>query len=72
MDVSPQEPKPSTLTQIKEGAKDIYRRLSGSKKGQYSRVPTTDDADFKTTLQKSKTEGQTKGTYAISIGNYKY
>ena len=39
--------------------------MSGSKKGQYSRVPTTDDADFKTTLQKSKTEGQTKGTYAI-------
>ncbi len=29
-------------------------------------IPTTDDdVDFKTTLQRSKTEGQTKGTYAI-------
>ncbi len=29
-DVEPQIPKPSTLTQIKEGgAKDLYRRLSG-------------------------------------------
>jgi hypothetical protein len=36
------------------------------KKGQYTRIPTTDDdVDFKTTLQKSKTDGQTKGTYAI-------
>jgi hypothetical protein len=49
------EPKPSTLTQIKEGARDIYRRLSGQKKGDYSKVPTTDD-----TLER-----QTHGTYAI-------
>jgi hypothetical protein len=28
-DVQPQEPKQSTLTQIKEGARDIYRRLGG-------------------------------------------
>jgi hypothetical protein len=61
------EPKPSTLTQIKEGARDIYRRLSGQKKGEYSRVPTTDEADvdFKSTLERSKKEGQTHGTYAI-------
>jgi hypothetical protein len=61
------EPKPSTLTQIKEGARDIYRRLSGQKKGKYSRVPTTDEADvdFKSTLERSKKEGQTHGTYAI-------
>ena len=31
-DVQPHEPKPSALTQIKEGAKDLYRRLSGQKK----------------------------------------
>ena len=31
-DVQQQEPKPSTLTQITEGAKDLYRRLSGIKK----------------------------------------
>jgi hypothetical protein len=61
------EPKPSTLTQIKEGARDIYRRLSGQKKGDYSKVPTTDEADvdFKSTLERSKKEGQTHGTYAI-------
>jgi hypothetical protein len=64
MDVEPREPKQSTITQITEGAKDLYRRLSGKKKGEYTLVSTTDD-DFKTTLQKSKTEGQTKGTYAI-------
>ena len=65
-DVTPQEPKTSTITQIKEGAKDLYRRLSGSKKGQYTQLSTTDDdVDFKTTLQKSKTEGQKQGTYAI-------
>ena len=66
-DVQPQEPKQSTFTQITEGARDIYRRLSGQKKGQYTQLPTTDDTDvdFKTTLEKSKNEGQTKGTYAI-------
>ena len=31
-DIEPQEPKQSTLTQIKEGARDLYRRLSGKKK----------------------------------------
>jgi hypothetical protein len=30
--MEPCEPKPSALTQLTEGAKDIYRRLSGKKK----------------------------------------
>ena len=63
-DIEPQDPKPSTITQLKEGVKDIYRRLSGSKKGQYAQLPTS-DPDFKTTLESSKSEGQKQGTYAI-------
>ena len=44
---------PSTLTNITDKVKDIYRRLSGKKKGQYTQVPTND-------------EGLTQhGTYAI-------
>ena len=41
--------------------------MSGQKKGEYSKVPTTDEADvdFKSTLERSKKEGQTHGTYAI-------
>jgi hypothetical protein len=31
-DIEPREPKPSTLTQLTEGVKDVYRRLSGKKK----------------------------------------
>jgi hypothetical protein len=68
IDVKPQESKPSTLTNIKEGIKDVYRRLSGQKKGDYSKVPTDDydiNDDFSTTLSKSKTRGQKQGTYAI-------
>jgi hypothetical protein len=53
-DIEPREPKPSTLTQITEGAKDIYGRLSGRKK-----LPTA-DPDFKTTLESSKREGQNR------------
>ena len=63
-DIEPQEPTPSTLTQITEGAKNLYRRLSGSKKGQYTQIPTT-DPDFKSTLESSKREGQKHGTNAI-------
>jgi hypothetical protein len=64
IDVEPQEPKQSTFTQLKEGAKDIYRRLSGKQKGQYTQLPTT-DPDFKTTLESSKSGFQKQGTYAI-------
>jgi hypothetical protein len=63
-DIEPQDPKPSTITQLTEGVKDIYRRLSGKKKGQYTQLPTS-DPDFKTTLESSKREGQKQGTYAI-------
>ena len=63
-DVQPHEAKPSTLTQLKEGAKDIYRRLSGKKKGEYTQLPTA-DPDFKTTLESSKSGFQKQGTYAI-------
>jgi len=63
-DIEPQDPKPSTITQLTEGVKDIYRRLSGRKKGQYAQLPTS-DPDFKTTLESSKREGQKQGTYAI-------
>ena len=63
-DIEPREQKTSALTQLTEGAKDIYRRLSGRKKGQYAQLPTA-DPDFKSTLESSKREGQTQGTYAI-------
>jgi hypothetical protein len=63
-DVEQREQKSSALTQLTEGAKDIYRRLSGRKKGQYAQL-TTADPDFKSTLEPSKREGQTQGTYAI-------
>ena len=63
-DIEPQDPKPSTITQLTEGVKDIYRRLSGRKKGQYAQLPTS-DPDFKTTLESSKREGRKQGTYAI-------
>jgi hypothetical protein len=36
-DIEPREPKPSTITQLTEGVKDIYRRLRGTKKGQYTK-----------------------------------
>jgi hypothetical protein len=65
-DVTPQEEKVSTLTTLKEGVKQIYRRLSG--RGQYSQIPTDEydvNDDFATTLKKSKKKGQTQGTYAI-------
>ena len=67
-DVTPQEEKVSTLTNIKEGVKKIYRRLSGQTKSQYSRIPTDDydvGDDFSTTLKKSKKKGKTQGTYSI-------
>ena len=63
-DIEPREQKTSALTQLTEGAKDIYRRLSGRKKGQYAQLPTA-DPDFKSTLESSKREGKTQGTYAI-------
>jgi hypothetical protein len=63
-DIEPREQKPSALTQLKEGVKDVYRRLSGTKKGQYTQLSTS-DPDFKTTLESSKREGQKQGTYAI-------
>ncbi len=56
------------MTNITEKIKDVYRRLSGSKKGTYSKLPTHEDDvndDFTTTSSKSKTRGQTQGTYAI-------
>ena len=51
--------QPSTLENIKEGVKKLYRRLSG--KGGYEKVPTHDDAEFEP-IPTRKTK---KGTYAI-------
>ena len=51
---------------LANGAKDAYRRLSGQKKGNYSKLKTNDyDEDFSTTLSKAKATGQKQGTYAI-------
>jgi hypothetical protein len=64
----PSQPVQFTLTNITEKIKDVYRRLSGPKKGTYSKLPAHEDDvndDFTTTLSKSKTRGQTHGTYAI-------
>jgi hypothetical protein len=52
--------QPSTLENIKEGVKKLYRRLSG--KGGYEKVPTHDES-FDETLKKTRTTK--KGTYAI-------
>ena len=61
-DITPPEPKPTILEQFK----DVYRRLSGQKKGNYTKLKTNDDDDdFSTTLSKAKTTGKKQGTYAI-------
>ena len=53
VDVQPSEQQPSLLTNMKDKAKDLYRRLSGQKKGAYTRVPTQNEEPT-----------QTSGTYA--------
>jgi hypothetical protein len=58
--IEPSEAQPSTLENLKEGVKRIYRRLSG--RGGYERVPTQ-EKPFEETLKKTKTTK--KGTYAI-------
>ena len=68
-DVAQQEPRPSTFTQIKEGVKGIYRRLSGQnkKKSHYQQIldDQSADGDFGSSLRASKKRGQQKGTFAI-------
>lgn len=63
-DVEPTETKASTFSTITEGVNDLYRRISGQKKGNYSKLSSTDniDDDFSKALKQSK---QSKGTYAI-------
>ena len=67
-DVQSIETQPSTFEHMREKAKDLYRRISGQKKGEYTQLTTTDDThdDFSKTLKESKQAGQTKGTYAIT------
>ena len=66
-DVQSIETQPSTFEHMREQAKDLYRRISGQKKGEYTQLTTTDDIhdDFSKTLKESKHSGKTKGTYAI-------
>jgi hypothetical protein len=67
-DVQSIETQPSTFEHMREQAKDLYRRISGQKKGEYTQLTTTDDVhdDFSKTLKESKRTGKTKGTYAIT------
>jgi hypothetical protein len=67
-DVQSIETQPSTFEHMREKAKDLYRRISGQKKGEYTQLTITDDIhdDFSKTLKESKQAGQTKGTYAIT------
>jgi len=59
------EPKTTILSNIQQKAQQIYKNIVGQNKGAYSRVPSEDNEDFSTTLQKSKSDGKKYGTYSL-------